>query len=69
MKTKTDNLLNKSLLIKQVKSGSNLNRKQVSSLLGLGLNGIGSSKIINHCDPSILGMVKKVFHILKISLI
>ena len=69
MKTKTNNLLNKSLLVKQVKSNSKLNRRQTASLLGLGLNGIGSSKIINCCNSSILGMVKKVFHILKISLI
>lgn len=68
MKTKTNNMLNKCLLVEQVKGSSKLNKKQAGSLVGLGLNGIGSLKTFNYCSSSTLGMVKKVSHILKISL-
>jgi ribosomal protein L30 len=61
-----ENYLNKKVKISQVKSSSKLNQKQQSCLIGLGLRGIGSSSELK-VDNSILGMIKKVFHIIKIS--
>jgi ribosomal protein L30 len=59
--------LNKQITITQVKGGSKLNDRQKGSLIGLGLRGIGSSSSLK-CDQSILGMLKKIEHIIKISL-
>jgi len=59
--------LNKKIIITQVKGGSKLNDRQRGNLIGLGLRGIGSSSNLN-CDQSILGMIKKIEHIVKISL-
>lgn len=63
-----DNFLNKQVTITQIKGGSKLNDRQKGSLLGLGLRGIGSSAKLS-CDQSILGMIKKVGHVVKISLV
>jgi ribosomal protein L30/L7E len=57
--------LNKKLEITQIKSGLKLNDKQKSSVIGLGLRGIGS-KINIIIDPCKLGMIKKIYHIIKI---
>jgi len=62
-----DNFLNKKVFVTQIKGGSKLNDRQKGNLIGLGLRGIGSSVKLN-CDQSILGMIKKVGHIVKISL-
>jgi ribosomal protein L30 len=62
-----DNFLNKKVVVTQIKGGSKLNDRQKGNLIGLGLRGIGSSVNLN-CDQSILGMIKKVGHIVKISL-
>lgn len=59
--------LNKKIVITQVKGGSKLNDKQKGNLIGLGLRGIGSSSSVD-CDQSVLGMIKKIEHIVKISL-
>jgi ribosomal protein L30 len=59
--------LNKKITITQIKGGSKLNDRQKGNLIGLGLRGIGSTSDLK-CDQSILGMVKKVEHIVKISL-
>ncbi len=59
--------LNKQITITQVRGGSKLNDRQKGNLIGLGLRGIGSSSCLK-CDQSILGMVKKIEHIVKISL-
>ncbi len=59
--------LNKQVVITQVKGGSKLNDRQKGNLIGLGLRGIGSSSSLK-CDQSVLGMIKKIEHIVKISL-
>lgn len=62
-----DIFLNKKVVVTQVKGGSKLNDRQKGNLIGLGLRGIGSSATLE-CNPPILGMIKKVAHIVKISL-
>ena len=59
--------LNKKVVVSQVRSESKLTAKQKGSLVGLGLRGIGSSSNLN-ATQEVLGMVKKVNHIVKISL-
>lgn len=62
---KFEDLINRKILIEQIKSGSKFNPKQRANLIGLGLRGIGSkSELI--ATSSIIGMVKKVGHVLKI---
>ena len=63
---KIENYLNKQIKITQVKGGSKLNARQKGSLVGLGLRGIGSSSEVK-ADNSILGMVRKIYHVIKIS--
>jgi hypothetical protein len=63
---KIENYLNKKIKITQVKGGSKLNARQKGSLLGLGLRGIGSSSEVK-ADNSILGMIRKIYHVIKIS--
>ena len=63
---KLDNYLNKTITITQIKSGGKLNKKQVQNIIGLGLRGIGSSKQLK-VDNSILGMIRKIQQIIKIS--
>lgn len=58
--------LNKKVKITQIKGGSKLNARQKGSLVGLGLRGIGTFFEIK-VDNSVLGMIKKVQHIIKIS--
>ena len=61
-----DNFLNKQVIVTQIKGGSKLNARQKGSLVGLGLRGIGTFFEIK-VDNSVLGMIKKVQHIIKIS--
>lgn len=68
MQNKMENFLNKKIFITQIKSGLKLNDRQKGNLIGLGLRGIGTSSILD-CSQSILGMLKKVSHIIKISLV
>ena len=63
-----DNFLNKKILVKQVKGGSKLTDRQKGSLIGLGLRGIGSDATLA-CSSSVLGMVKKVHHVIKVSIV
>ena len=63
---KIEHYLNKKIKITQVKGGSKLNARQKGSLVGLGLRGIGSSSEVK-ADNSILGMVRKIYHVIKIS--
>jgi large subunit ribosomal protein L30 len=62
-----DSFLNKKVLVKQVKGGSKLTDRQKGSLIGLGLRGIGSDSTLA-CSSSVLGMIKKVHHVIKVSL-
>jgi len=61
-----DNLLDKNIAVTQVKGGSKLNPRQKGNLIGLGLRGIGSSSQLK-ATKAVLGMVKKVLHIVKVS--
>lgn len=60
-------LLHKKILVTQIKSEAKLNDRQKGSLVGLGLRGIGSSYELT-CSDCVLGMIKKVNHLIKISL-
>ena len=62
---KLENFLNKKITVTQVKCGSKLNDRQKGNLIGLGLRGIGSSSELK-ATQAILGMIKKVGHIVKI---
>jgi ribosomal protein L30/L7E len=61
-----NNFLNKKVTVTQIKGGSKLNDRQKGNLIGLGLRGIGSSVQVT-ADQAILGMIRKVGHIVKIS--
>jgi ribosomal protein L30/L7E len=63
---KMENYLNKKIKITQIKGGSKLNARQKGSLVGLGLRGIGTFFEIK-VDNSVLGLIKKVQHVIKIS--
>jgi large subunit ribosomal protein L30 len=62
---KVSDFLNKKILIKQIKSDSKLNDSQKGTLIGLGLRGVNTSSRLT-CSNSILGMIKKVHHLIKI---
>lgn len=63
---KLEQLLNKKIKIEQIKSGLKLNDRQKANLIGLGLRGIGSSVEIVATN-TILGMIKKIKQIVKIT--
>lgn len=58
-------ILNKKISVTQIASSCKLNARQKSCLIGLGLKKIGNSAILD-CDESNLGMIKKVYYLLKI---
>jgi len=62
-----NSFLNKEVTLQQVKSGLKLNQKQKGNLVGLGLRGVGSSSKLK-CTECVIGMIKKVNHLIKISL-
>ena len=63
-----DNFLNKKINIIQLKSDSNLIKKQKTTVIGVGLRGINSnSQLIASKD--VLGMVEKVSHLVKVSVV
>jgi large subunit ribosomal protein L30 len=59
--------LNKKIVVTQVKSGSKFTEKQKGSLIGLGLRGVHTSAQLT-CSPAVLGMIKKVNHVVKVAL-
>jgi large subunit ribosomal protein L30 len=59
--------LNKKVIITQIKSGLKLNPRQKGNIIGLGLRGIGSNSVLI-CNNATMGMIKKVSHLIKISL-
>lgn len=63
---KFENFLNKKIKITQIKGGSKFNDRQKGTLVGLGLKGIGSSSELL-VNESVVGMLKKVAHVLKIN--
>jgi len=57
--------LNKEVTLKQLKSGGKMTKKQYANVIGLGLRGINSeSKLL--ATQSVLGMIKKVKHVVEI---
>jgi large subunit ribosomal protein L30 len=63
---KFEKYLNKNITITQIRSGLKLTKKQSQNIVGLGLRGIGTTRQLK-VDDSILGMIKKIQHIIKIS--
>ncbi len=61
-----DKIFKKNILLIQVRSNSGLTKFQKANLIGLGLSGVGSKSNLFCCE-SVLGMVKKVDHLVKIS--
>ena len=61
-------LLDKKVEVKQVRGISGLTEKQKANLIGLGLRKIGSKSQLM-CSASILGMIKKVSHLIEVKTI
>tara|TARA_B100000989_G_C19509112_1_gene458021 strand:- start:205 stop:387 length:183 start_codon:yes stop_codon:yes gene_type:complete len=53
------------LVVTQIKSSIGRQSDQKKTLIGLGLNKIGRSKILNN-TPSIRGMINKVKHLVEV---
>jgi ribosomal protein L30 len=62
----TGEMLKKNILITQVRGFSGLTRIHKANLIGLGLSGIGSKSSLL-CSESTTGMLRKVEHLVKIS--
>mgnify|MGYP000458654458 FL=1 len=63
-----EEFLNKKITVSQIKSGAKFNKRQQGTLIGLGLRGIGSSSTFQ-ASNEIIGMIKKVAHVIKVSLV
>lgn len=61
-----DKILKKNIVITQTRGISGLTKVQKANLTGLGLRGIGSKSSLLCCE-AILGMIKKVSHLVKVS--
>ena len=59
------NLKKKTIKVTQIKSTIGRNKLQKKHLLSLGLKKIGSTRVINQ-SHAILGLIKKVSHLIKI---
>ena len=59
-------LLKKNILVTQTRGTSGLTKIQKANLTGLGLSGIGSKSSLL-CSDSILGMIRKVEHLIDVS--
>jgi ribosomal protein L30 len=57
-------LLDQKIIVTQIKSKAKLNDRQKGTLIGLGLSGISSSAQLV-ASKSVLGMIKKVQHVVK----
>jgi large subunit ribosomal protein L30 len=63
-----ENFLGKKINITQVRSETKLVRKQKSTLVGLGLRGVNtSSELLG--SKEVIGMINKVNHLVKVSVI
>ena len=58
---------NKKIIVEQIKGGSKLNQRQKSTIIGLGLRGIGSKSALV-ATQSVIGMIRKVAQILKVTI-
>lgn len=61
-----DKMLKKNIIISQTRSFSGLTKGQKANLTGLGLKGIGSKSSLL-CSESTIGMLKKVEHLVEVS--
>lgn len=59
--------LNKKIIVTQIKSESKLTDRQKGNLIGLGLRGVNTTSNLT-CTESILGMLRKVNHLVKVNL-
>ena len=59
-------LIGKTVSIVQKRSSHGLVVKKKSNLIGLGLRGIGSNSTLI-CSESVFGMIKKVEHLVQVS--
>ena len=60
-------VLKKNVLLTQLRSLSGLTKGQKANLTGLGLRGIGSKSSLL-CTDSVLGMIKKVQHLIEVKI-
>lgn len=63
-----DNFLNKKVLLTQTRSEAKLVKRQQATLIGLGLRGVNTTSQLQ-ASKDVLGMIKKVSHLIKISAI
>jgi len=63
-----DNLLAKSVVVIQIKSENKLVERQKSTLIGLGLRGVNTNSTLL-VSKDILGMIKKVSHLVKVCVV
>ncbi len=61
-----DTILKKNILLVQTRGFSGLTKGQKANLTGLGLKGIGSKSTLL-CSKETIGMIKKVEHLIKVS--
>ncbi len=62
-----DNLLDKQIIVTQVKGGSKFTDRQKGNLIGLGLRGIGSSAKLK-ASKEVIGMIKKIAHAITVQI-
>lgn len=63
-----DNFLGKKVLLTQIKSEAKLVKRQQGTLIGLGLRGINTTSELL-ASKDVIGMMRKVNHLVKISAI
>ena len=61
-----NSFLDKKIVVTQVKSSAKLTIRQKANLIGLGLRGINTNSNLV-ASNSVLGMIKKVQHVIKFS--
>jgi large subunit ribosomal protein L30 len=61
-----DKILNKTVTLTQVKSDNKLVKRQKATLCGLGLRGVNTTSELM-ASKDVIGMVKKVSHLIKVS--
>lgn len=60
-----DEFLNKKIIVTQVRSENKLVDRQKATLAGLGLRGVNTKSELN-ASKDVLGMVRKVGHLIKV---
>jgi len=63
-----ENFLNKKIALKQIKSENKLVNRQKSTLAGLGLRGVNTTSHLL-ASKEVIGMIKKVSHLINVSAI